>query len=67
MGMEETNLQLMRGGSDDMAVLQAEITDRNPDQLHPGAGLHARWALLDRGLVLLLLAWALYALSFYVL
>jgi hypothetical protein len=66
IGMEETNLQLMRGGSDDMAVLQAEIADRNPDHPHAGTGLHARWALLDRGLVLLLLAWALYALSFYV-
>jgi hypothetical protein len=66
MGMEESNLQLMRGGSDDMAVLQAEIADRNPDDLHAGAGLHARWALLDRGLVLLMVAWGLYALGFYV-
>jgi hypothetical protein len=66
MGMEESNLQLMRGGSDDMAVLQAEIGVTNPDHRPAGGRLHVRWALLDRGLVLLIGAWALYALSFYV-
>lgn len=70
MGMEESNLQLMRGGSEDMAVLRAEIADRDLSQDLPEpkqAGLHSRWALLDRGMVMLLVAWTLYAISFWAL
>ena len=66
MGMEESNLQQMSGGSDDMAVLQAEIADQELGQAHPGGDvLRSRWALLDRGLCVLLAAWSTYAISFF--
>ena len=69
MGMEESNLQLMSGGSDDMAVLRAELADRQGGDIRAVGreACRSRWALLDRGLVLLWGAWALYAISFFVL
>lgn len=67
VGMEETTLQLMRGGSDDMAVLQAEIGDSSFGELSTGVEpVRSSWAPLDRGLALLLTAWLLYVVSFFV-
>lgn len=63
-GMEESGLQKMAGGSDDMAVLQAEIRDA---QRSSGRGaVQTRWAVLDKGSILLLMAWSGYAISWFV-
>jgi hypothetical protein len=63
-GMEETGLQKMAGGSDDMAVLQAEIEDSG--RVSDTDGVQEQWAPLDKGLGLLLLAWSLYVASWLV-
>lgn len=66
MGMEESGLDQLGGGSDDMAVLQMELEARVPENdQEQAAGVVARWALMDLGLALLLTAWAVYAVSFY--
>jgi hypothetical protein len=64
-GMEESGLQKMAGGSDDMAVLQAEIADAG-DASGREEPLQVRWALLDKSLSLLLIAWSLYLVSWLV-
>lgn len=67
MGMEESTLDSMRGGSQAMAVLQAEFAGMEPDRGHArDVGIHARWALMDRGLALLLAGWTFYAASFFI-
>jgi hypothetical protein len=64
--MEESTLDQIAGGSDDMAVLQAELADRESGQVPADSrGVQARGALMDRGLALLLVAWTMYAASFY--
>ncbi len=66
MGLEETTLDYLAGGSDDMAVLHTEL-GKQPSKTPSTQGIRARWAIMDRGLALLLAAWAAYALSFLIL
>lgn len=63
-GMEESGLQKMAGGSDDMAVLQAEIADAGGPSRREG--VQPGWGLLDKSSTLLLLAWSLYLVSWFV-
>lgn len=68
MGLEESTLDHLAGGSDDMAVLHTELgkqPSRHENQ--SAAGICARWAIMDRGLALLLAGWGAYALSFLIL
>ena len=66
MGMEQTGLDQMSGGSEDMVVFQAERADARVSTGDDGAEVGVRWSLMDRGLALLLAAWAMYAASFFV-
>lgn len=68
MGMEQSGFDQLEGGSDDMVVFKAELADRDRTNVDPTeAGLLMRWSPMDRGLALLLAAWAVYAASFVVL
>jgi hypothetical protein len=64
MGLEETTLDHLPGGSDDMAVLHAELGEQpSRHGTRSAAGIHARASIMDRGLAFLLAGWAAYALS----
>ena len=68
MGMEQSELDQMGGGSDDMVVFRAELADSIHGDIEPSeAGVRVRWSPLDRGLALLVAAWGAYAASFFVL
>lgn len=67
MGMEQTGLDQISGGSDDMVVFQAELADASVNTGDAGAVVSLRWSLMDLGLALLLAAWAIYAASFFIL
>lgn len=65
MGMEESVAQKMGGGSIDHAIFVQELSrqagDNAPDNKHP---VSVHWALFDLWTTILIVAWAVYALSF---
>ena len=67
MGMEQTGLDEMSGGSDDLVVFQADLAGRDLTAPDTAAPVSVHWSPMDRGLGLLLAAWAVYAASFFVL
>lgn len=64
IGMEESGLAKMAGGSDDMAVLKAEIAEAGAPT--GTETVQKRWVPFDKGLCLLLLAWSLYLASWFI-